>query len=192
MGDAHEALLRRLRAPVDRLLRPEPAPVEDERSLAHPRELVGTELAHLHEHENLVLLAAPRRDADIADPGRVVLQLVAVAPFERVGLVDDEDVVVAPERHAGPRTEPLHLRGVAEVDRRRVALPVARRPGPRVGTHEDARLRAGEARDPRVRRAVEASARVVLLGVLAEVPNVAGIVLGEERQLALLQPAGAD
>ena len=45
--------------------------------------------------------------------------------------------------------------------------------------------------DPRVRRPVDPAA-VVLLRVLAEVPDVAVVVLGLERELALEQPAGVD
>src|SRR4051812_24302282 len=113
------------------------------------------------------------------------LELVAVVGlFQRVPLIHDEHLAVATGRDAGVLARLGDLRLVLELDLRRVALEIARRSRFRLSPYGDACLSALTTRQPGIRRAGELAV-LVLLWILAEVPDVAVPVLGDKGQLLL-------
>src|SRR6478609_6271173 len=135
------------------------------------------------------LLGVPAARADLDQPGRrrVILDLMAAGGVVGAGLVNHQDLLVAGARQAGLLAGAGDHGDVVELDRRDQAFPVLH-PGPGLTQHVDAAVGAVRASDPGARRPGELAA-VVLLGVLAEVPHVALVILGEEGQLLLLQLA---
>src|SRR5262249_25954021 len=139
------------------------------------------------------LLALVRRaeppDADVADAGRVVLEL-AGAGLRPLELARYQDVREAAGRNAGPLPHPERDGAVEPADRRSEPLRVVRLAHLRSGFHRDAGPRALEAVDPG--RRLHDLAVLDLLGVLADVPDGASVVLGEERELPFDEPTGAE
>src|SRR4029079_18469153 len=93
-------------------------------------------------------------------------------------------------RHAGPLPHPERDGSVEPADRRSEPLRVVRLAHLRRGLHRDAGFRALEAVDPGWR--LHDLAVLDLLGVLADVPDGAAVVLGEERELPFDEPPGAE
>src|SRR6185437_8211115 len=128
------------------------------------------------------LLGVPAARADLDEPGRwrVVLDLMAARGVVGAGLVDHQDPLVARARQAGLLAGAGDNGDVVELDRRDQAFPVPH-PGAGLAQHVDPAVGAVHAPDPGTRRPGELAA-VVLLGVLAEVPHVALVILGEEGE----------
>ncbi len=116
---------------------------------------------------------------------RVVLDLMAAGGIVGAGLVDHHDRVVAAGLRARALADAGDLRYVIELDRRDQPFPVLHADA-RLAQHVHAAVGAARPPDPGAGRAGELPV-VVLLGVLAEVPHVPRVVLGEERELLLLQ-----
>src|SRR6266498_1632532 len=77
--------------------------LEPDRALAGLGQSRRAEPHDLDEDQFLRLRVADSADPDVAHPGRVVLELVNVARLQRVPLVDQQDVVIAPDRDAVPQ-----------------------------------------------------------------------------------------
>src|SRR5215472_5555480 len=140
-------------------------------------------MAHADQGEQLNRVPAAGADPDQPDTGGVVLDLVPAGRVVRAGLVDHQDVLVTPGVHAGRLPGAGDLGDVVEPDRRHktLAVPSANRG---IGQHVDAAVGVAGAPDPGARRPGELAAGV-FLGVLAEVPHVPGVVLGEEGEFLL-------
>src|SRR5262245_55954249 len=129
------------------------------------------------------LLPVPLDDPfeDLADAGDVVLLLGL--RLERTELARHDRLLEGAVRHRNRAALAEHVRLVQRLAGRVVLLPVAVA-GLRVRRHDDPRLRAVDAREPRVARPDEAAVPP-LERVLPEIPNVPVFVLRVvvERQL---------
>src|SRR5262245_41239669 len=178
--------LGRLGRPVY-LAHPVGAPVHREHRGPYLRHRVPAEMADGGQCEELLRVTAMGPDPHQPGSRRVVLELVAAGWVVGARLVDYENPVVAGSRHAG------HLPGVGdpgdvvELDRRDQPLLVPRA-HPGLAQHVDAAVGTRRAPDPGARRPGELPV-LVFLGVLAEVPDVALVVLPEEGEFLLLQSA---
>src|SRR5215831_10394172 len=144
-------------------------------------------MANPGQGEEFLRVPAAGGDPDQPDSRGVVLELVPADRVVGARLIDHQDVTEAPRAHAGRLPGERDPGDVVEVDRRYQALAVCGT-GHGPGHHVDAAVGMAGAPDPGARRPGELAAGV-LLGVLAEVPYVPLVVLGEEREFLLLQPA---
>src|SRR5262249_41995355 len=139
------------------------------------------------QRQELLRIPAARSDPDQPGRRRVVLDLMAAGGVVGAGLVDHQNLLVTGTRQAGLLAGAGARGPVAELDRRDEALPVLHA-HPGLAQHVDAAVGAARAPDPGARCPGELPV-LVLFRVLAEVPHVALVILGEEGQLLLLQLA---
>src|SRR6266571_8381000 len=146
---------------------------------AYLRHLGLVEVPDRGQRAELLRVPAARAHPDEPGAGRIVLDLVTAGGVVGAGLVDHENLVVAARRrHAVLLAGAGDHGDVVELDRRDQALAVLHaRPG--LARHVNAAVGAAHAPDPGARRPGELPA-LVLLRVLAEVPHVPLVVLGEE------------
>ena len=179
------------RAPVDALARPVRACLQLQSLPASLRHGARAQTLERDEYEGLlaVLVRTRPADAHVADAGGVVLQLV-LARLVGVELVDEQDVGEAARGDARPVADLEHAGAIGEAHGRAEPERIARssRAGRRL--HRDAGLRPVDAMDPG--RRLDDLAVLIGLRVLAELPDIAGVVLREEGDLGLDELARAE
>ncbi len=123
-------------------------------------------------------------DSNIAHAGGVVFELED-ARLIQAGLGDHQHVLVAVHRDTALLAHLVHLPVVRPLNRGPPALKVTGGPRLRLGLHLDPCFRIFEAGDPGW--GLDELPVLVLLRVLAQVPDVAVVVLGVEGDLRLHQ-----